>query len=39
MSKFDTVHENETGYSLLLASPLMNDHYANETGFCLVKSA
>lgn len=31
--KFDTVHENETGYILVLASALMSHHDANETGF------
>ncbi|AWT21108.1 hypothetical protein GNE01_09430 [Klebsiella sp. JL973] len=33
MRKFDTVHENETGYSLLLASVAGNNHHATETGF------
>ncbi|AWF36083.1 hypothetical protein CSC17_4652 [Klebsiella oxytoca] len=33
MRKFDTVHENETGYILLLASVLRNNHHATETGF------
>jgi beta-glucoside kinase len=31
--KFDTVHENETGYILLLASVVGNNHHASETGF------
>ena len=33
MDKFDTVHENETGYILVLASARQNDHHATETGF------
>lgn len=33
MDKFDTVHENETGYILVLASVRQNDHHATETGF------
>ncbi|AWF51654.1 hypothetical protein CHQ91_29805 [Klebsiella michiganensis] len=33
MRKFDTVHENETGYILLLASVVGNNHHASETGF------
>ncbi|MBW5988037.1 hypothetical protein BME90_14145 [Klebsiella quasipneumoniae subsp. similipneumoniae] len=34
MVKFDTAHENETGYSLVLASVSGNPHHINETGFC-----
>jgi hypothetical protein len=34
--KFDTVHENETGYILLLASVVGNNHHASETGFFLI---
>lgn len=33
MDKFDTVHENETGYILVLASARQNNHHATETGF------
>lgn len=32
--KFDTVHENETGYIFVLASVALNAHDATETGFC-----
>ncbi|POP42171.1 hypothetical protein CHU32_21230 [Superficieibacter electus] len=32
--KFDTVHENETGYSLALASVAGSNHHVTETGFC-----
>lgn len=32
--EFDTVHENETGYIFILATPPSNAHHANETGFC-----
>ncbi len=32
--KFDTVHENETGYIYVLASVALNAHDATETGFC-----
>ncbi|MFA1646982.1 MAG: hypothetical protein ACDS79_16150, partial [Enterobacteriaceae bacterium] len=32
--KVDTVHENETGYSLVLATVTMNEHHSTETGFC-----
>jgi hypothetical protein len=35
MVKFDTAHENETGYSLVLASALRNPHHKTETGFCV----
>jgi|GEM_PF-6767251 hypothetical protein len=36
--KFDTVHENETGYIVVLASVDMNAHDATETGFCFAIS-
>ncbi|PSR48531.1 hypothetical protein C8256_00610 [Kluyvera genomosp. 2] len=32
--KYDTAHENETGYSLVLASATRNPHHVTETGFC-----
>jgi len=33
MNKFEAVHENETGYILVLASDIGNSHHATETGF------
>lgn len=33
MNKFEPVHENGTGYILVLASDIGNSHHAYETGF------
>lgn len=33
MNKFEPLHENETGYILVLASAIWNVHHATETGF------
>lgn len=36
--KFDTLHENETGYIFILASDALNTHDATETGFCFCEN-
>jgi len=34
--EYDTAHENETGYILVLASIVHNPHHMTETGFCFL---
>ncbi|MEG1975805.1 MAG: hypothetical protein RR074_12720, partial [Citrobacter sp.] len=33
---FELRHENETGYSLVLETCLLNTQYRTETGFCFL---